>query len=284
MLSILSKFIKFSKNGYMNKVRKGFLLSFYFLVAMSCVSNEKIIYLQNLEGNQAIPEGELISYEILEYRLQYNDIIDVNIQTIDDMLKGGFNGQSAAGGQQMQMGAQGGGDIYYMTGYTVDQKGNIRLPIVGEVQVKDKTLNEARIEIEKKLRTLVVSELYVKVKLGGIRYAALGEFRRPGKFVVLQDRMTIFEAVANAGDLTAVAKRNEILLIRQYPEGTRIHRLDLLDRQLIASPFYFIQPNDQIYAEPMKVREIGTGENASQSFALVISAIASLALILNLFK
>jgi polysaccharide export outer membrane protein len=169
-----------------------------------------------------------------------------------------------------------------MTGYTVDEKGNIRLPIVGEVQVKDKTIDEARLEIEKKLRTLVVSELYVKVKLGGIRYSALGEFRRPGKFVVLQDRMTIFEAVANAGDLTPVAKRNEILLIRQYPEGTRIHRLNLLDRQLIESPFYFIQPNDQIYVEPMKVREIGAGENAAQSFALVISAITALALILNI--
>jgi polysaccharide export outer membrane protein len=265
----------------MPKFLKGLTIVLVAVVAFSCVSNEKIIYLQNLEGNEAIPEGELISYEIPEYRLQYNDIIDVNVQTIDQLIENGFNGQSAVGGQQMQM-AQGGGDIYYMTGYTVDEKGTIRLPIVGEVQVKDKTINEARLEIEKKLRTLVVSELYVKVKLGGIRYSALGEFRRPGKFVVLQDRMTIFEAIANAGDLTPVAKRNEILLIRQYPEGTRIHRLNLLDRQLIESPFYFIQPNDQIYVEPMKVREIGAGENAAQSFALVISAITALALILNI--
>jgi polysaccharide export outer membrane protein len=266
----------------MPKFLKGLTIVLVVFVAFSCVSNEKIIYLQNLEGNEAIPEGELISYEIPEYRLQYNDIIDVNIQTIDQLIENGFNGGSSnSGGQQMQM-AGGGGDIYYMTGYAVDDKGNIRLPIVGEVQVKDKTIDEARLEIEKKLRTLVVSELYVKVKLGGIRYSALGEFRRPGKFVVLQDRMTIFEAIANAGDLTPVAKRNEILLIRQYPEGTRIHRLNLLDRQLIESPFYFIQPNDQIYAEPMKVREIGAGENAAQSFALVISAISALALILNI--
>jgi polysaccharide export outer membrane protein len=266
----------------MPKFLKGVTIVLVAFVAFSCVSNEKIIYLQNLEGNEPIPEGELISYEIPEYRLQYNDIIDVNVKTIDQLIENGFNGGSSnSGGQQMQM-AGGGGDVYYMTGYSVDDKGNIRLPIVGEVQVKDKTIDEARLEIEKKLRTLVVSELYVKVKLGGIRYSALGEFRSPGKFVVLQDRMTIFEAIANAGDLTPVAKRNEILLIRQYPEGTRIHRLNLLDRQLIESPFYFIQPNDQIYAEPMKVREIGAGENAAQSFALVISAISALALILNI--
>ncbi|WP_075352586.1 polysaccharide biosynthesis/export family protein [Algoriphagus marinus] len=269
----------------MPKFLKGLTIAFFAITAFSCVSNEKIIYLQNLEGNDPISEGQLISYEIPEYKLQYNDIIDVNVQTIDDLIEGGFNSKNIPGGnQQMQVAGQTGGDIYYMTGYTVNDQGNIRLPIVGEVQVKDKTIDEARIEIEKKLRTLVVSELYVKVKLGGIRYSALGEFRRPGKFVVLQDRMTIFEAIANAGDLTPVAKRDEILLIRQYPEGTRLHKIDLLDRGMIESPFYFIQPNDQIYAEPMKVREIGAGENAAQSISLVISAVTALALILNLLK
>jgi len=271
------------KNMYMRNLSKGFILSLVFLLLFGCISNEKIIYLQNLENNTPIEDGELVTYEIPEYKLQYNDIIDVNIQTIDDMIKNGFNNKPAAGGSG-NMATQTGGDVYYMTGYTVDNKGEIRLPIVGNVNVKNKTLEEARIEIEEKLRVYVTTELYVKVKLGGIRYSALGEFRSPGKFVVLQDRMTIFEAIANAGDLTSIAKRDEVLLIRQYPEGTRLHRINLLDRQVVESPFYFIQPNDQIYVEPMKVREVGSGENAAQSIALVISAITALALILNLIK
>ncbi|HAS58997.1 MAG TPA: sugar transporter, partial [Algoriphagus sp.] len=172
---------------------------------------------------------------------------------------------------------------YYMTGYTVDKNGFIRLPIIGEVQVKDKTIDEARVIIESKLREFLKNELYVKVKLGGIRYSALGEFRRPGKFVVLQDRMTIFEAIANAGDLTTVAKRDEVLLIRQYPEGTKLHRINLNDRSIIQSPFYFIQPNDQLYVEPMKVREVGAGENAAQSLSLIISAITVAVLLINTF-
>ena len=268
----------------MLKSLKAIGIAAFILVVSSCVSNEKIIYLQNLEGNQPIPEGELISYEIPEYKLQYNDIVDINIQTVDDLLKNGFNNNSAGqiNAQGRNLMAQSGGDIYYMTGFTVDKDGNIRLPIVGLVQVKDKTIDEARIEIEKKLKEFVITEVYVKVKLGGIRYSALGEFRRPGKFVVLQDRMTILEAIANSGDLTNIAKRDEILLIRQYPEGTKLHRINLNDRQLVASPFYFIQPNDQLYAEPMKVREVGAGENAAQSLTLFISAITAAALILNL--
>ena len=269
----------------MKNLSRGVILSLTFLLAFGCISNEKIIYLQNLEGNTPIEDGELITYEIPEYKLQYNDIIDVNVQTVDDMVENGFNNKAAGGSSQSgNIASQTGGDIYYMTGYTVDTYGNIRLPIVGEVNVKDKSLEEARILIEEKLRVYVTTELYVKVKLGGIRYSALGEFRRPGKFVVLQDRMTIFEAIANAGDLSTVAKRDEILLIRQYPEGTRLHRINLIDRQVVESPFYFIQPNDQLYAEPMKVREVGAGENAAQSLALVISAVTALALILNLIK
>ncbi|RAI91679.1 polysaccharide biosynthesis/export family protein [Algoriphagus yeomjeoni] len=269
----------------MRKLLKGLSFSLVFFMAFGCISNEKIIYLQNLEENTPIEDGELITYEIPEYKLQYNDIIDVNIQTVDDLLSMGFNNQATQmNGQMGNVSAQNGGDIYYMTGYSVDQSGNIRLPIVGNVNVKEKTLEEARVTIEESLRKYVTSELYVKVKLGGVRYSALGEFRRPGKFVVLQDRMTIFEAIANAGDLTTVAKRDEVLLIRQYPEGTRLHRIDLLDRQIVASPFYFIQPNDQLYVEPMKVRETGTGENTAQTLALVFAGVSSVALILNLFR
>lgn len=253
-----------------------------FASLASCVSNEKIIYLQNLEGKKPISEGELIAYEIPEYKLQYNDIIDVNIQTVDDIIKNGFTPSNLQNPQMMQM-SQGGGDVYYMNGYTVDKNGNIRLPIIGEVAVKDKSIEEAREAIEAKLRSYITSEVYVKVKLGGIRYSALGEFRRPGKFTILQDRMTIFEAIANAGDLSNIAKRDEVLLIRQYPEGTKLHRINLNDRQIVQSPFYFIQPNDQLYAEPMKVREVGAGENAAQSLSLIISAITVSVLLINTF-
>ncbi|MCH7401704.1 polysaccharide biosynthesis/export family protein [Belliella kenyensis] len=256
------------------------------LVGISCVPNKKVIYLQNLEGETPIAEGEMIYYEIPEYRLQYNDIIDVNIQTASDFLESGFNAKQQMSGNQAMVGqiANSGGDIYYMNGYTIDRNGMIKLPVIGEIKAKDLTIEEVRALIEQKVKSTYLrenSDLFVKVKLGGVRFSTLGEFRRPGKYVVLQDRMTIFEAIAHSGDLNIVAKRDEILLIRQYPEGSKLHRINLNDRHLIQSPFYFIQPNDQIYAEPRKIREIGAGENASQSLALVISSITAVALIIN---
>ncbi|WP_200980058.1 polysaccharide biosynthesis/export family protein [Echinicola sp. 20G] len=257
-------------------------LLLFIALATSCISNKKIIYLQDEE--QSIPEDSLISYDIAEYRLQYNDIIDVQVLTAEDLIEKGF-GQADNQNYTNRMNlGQGGGDIYYMTGYTVDKEGDIRLPLVGKINVGEMTLEEARISIERALRSYVTSELYVRVKLGGIRYTAFGEFRKPGKYVILQDRMTIFEAIANAGDMTVVAKRDEIMLIRQYPDGTKLHTINLNDRSIIQSPYYFIQPNDQLYAEPMKVRELGAGENTAQSLALIISSITAVALVLNLIN
>ncbi|MCH6233077.1 polysaccharide biosynthesis/export family protein [Aquiflexum sp. AIY15W] len=268
----------------MRKVVWSLLVMVFMLSFSSCVSNKKIMYYQNLEGNQVIQDGELISYELPEYRLQYNDIIDIQIQTIEQILEKGLTSkiQNEANNAVFGQIAQSGGDIYYMTGYTIDKNGFIRMPLLGEIQVNDMTLDEIRILVEKELKKYVTSEIFVRVKLGGIRFSTLGEFRRPGKYVVLQDRLTIFEAIAQAGDMTTVAKRDQILLVRQYPDGTRLHRINLNDRQIIQTPFYFIQPNDQIYAEPLKTREIGTGENTAQTVALILSSITAVALVLNI--
>jgi polysaccharide export outer membrane protein len=253
------------------------------IIGSSCVSNEKIIYLQNLEGKDPIPEDSLINYAFAEYRLQYNDIVDVQIQTSDEGMNALFNIQPKGNTNISQGVTATGGDIYYMTGFSLNKEGFIELPLVGQVNLRNQTLMEAKESIAKELEKYFINnDYFIRVKLGGIRYSALGEFRRPGKFVVLQDRMTIFEAIANAGDLTIAAKRDEVLLIRQYPEGTKLHRINLNDRHLIHSPYYFIQPNDQLYVEPMKIREVGSGENFSQSLSLIVTSISAAALVLNL--
>ncbi|GHB37280.1 polysaccharide biosynthesis/export family protein [Mongoliitalea lutea] len=258
------------------------LLGFFLLVLVfsSCISNKKLIYLQNLPDREPIFDEQLISYEIPEYRLQFNDIIRVEIKTVDDFLESGFSSSLQQMNNMGMGGMMGAGDIFYLTGYSVDQYGFVRLPIVGQISVLNMTLEEARAVIEEKIREFVTTDLYVKIQLGGIRFATLGQFNAPGKYVVLQERLTILEAIATAGDLTNLAKRDDLMLIRQYPDGSKIHRVNLRDRNLISSPFYFIQPNDQLYAEPMKVRELGSGETAVQSLSLFVSTFTAVGLIL----
>lgn len=251
----------------------------------SCISNERIIYLQNPDADEAYMEDKMISYEIPEYRLQFNDIISVDVKTTVPFINeafelGGGNGMMS----NSSMLGQAGGDIYYMSGYKVDRTGEIEMPLIGKIRVSELTVEEAKDHIKEKIAGLVSEEVFVRVKLGGIRFSTFGEFKKPGRYTILSERMTIFEAISHSGDLNTVAKRDELLLVRQYPEGSKLHRVDLQNRDIISSPFYFIQNNDQLYAEPMKIREVGSSENATQSISLIASVLTTAILIFSLVR
>ncbi|MDO9554934.1 polysaccharide biosynthesis/export family protein [Rhodonellum sp.] len=252
-----------------------------FLSLNACISNSSLVYLQNIKNDKSLIDDELISYEISEYRLQYNDIISIDIKTTVPFINEAFKFQD---GNAMRAGGQGMADVYYMTGYTVDKEGEIDLPLIGKINVDGATLDEAKTKLQNALLEIVSEEIFVRVKLGGIRYSIFGEVNRPGKFTLLQDRLTIYEALSNAGDFTSFAKRNEVVILRQYPNGTKIHRVDLLDRSIIKTPYYFIQTNDQIYAEPLKQREFARTENASQNILLFSSLVTTFLLLLNFFN
>lgn len=250
-------------------------------ISFSCVSNESLVYYQNIGNSPELADNQLISYDITDYQLQFNDILNIEVKSSIDFINNAFS--STTENRMMQGGMQGGGDIYYMNGYSINRKGEIELPLLGKIKIEGFTLEETKEFIREKLLKIANDDFFVKVKLGGIRYSILGEVRAPGKFTVLQDRLTIFEALAQAGDFTAFAKRDEVFILRQYPNGTKVHRVNLLDRAIITSPFYFIQTNDQIYAQPLKQREFSRTENASQSILIISSVATSLLLLVNFF-
>ena len=247
----------------------------------SCVPNKKIIYLQDLNERQ----DTLYQVQPNNYRLQKGDIvgIDVRLATDNEILQNIFR---QAQGQNMNMGSIGGGDFFYLTGYTIDDSGYVSLPIIGKIRLEGKSIFEANDTVQNTFN-VYLTNVYTTVRLGGLRYSVLGEVSRPGKFMVLQNRMTIFEAIANAGDLTELAKRDDVTIMRQYPDGTRIHKVNLLDESVISSPYYYIQPNDIIYIEPLKIRALGTGTNGIQTLqaiATVLTLITSTWAVIQLTK
>lgn len=262
-----------------------FFSSIVSFLAASCISNERIIYLQ--ETDEQIPlytESELVPNISEEYYLQYNDVVDINVKTTSEELNEIFGIATGDQGVQMNMaqGAQNGGDIFFINGYTLDENGEVELPLLGEIKLLGLTTKEAQSLIESKLKAYVNEEdFFVRVRLGGVRFSALGEFNRNGNFTILQNRISIFQAIAHAGDMTTTAKRNEVVLIRQYPEGTKSFRVNLNDKRIVESEFYFIRPNDMLYAEPMKIRELGTGVNFVQTFQLAVTTLSAVLLVLN---
>ncbi|MEX2566832.1 MAG: polysaccharide biosynthesis/export family protein [Cyclobacteriaceae bacterium] len=231
--------------------------------------------------------GPLVPNQTEAYLLQYNDVVDINVKTTSEELNEifGIASSDQAARMNMGMGAQNGGDVFFINGYTLDENGEVELPLLGEIKLLGLTTKQAQKLVEEKLTAYVNEEdFFVRVRLGGIRFSALGEFNRNGNYTILQNRISIFQAIAHAGDMTTTAKRNEVVLVRQYPNGTRSFRVNLNDQRIIESEFYFIRPNDMIYAEPMKIRELGTGINFVQTFQLAVTTLSAVLLVLNAIK
>lgn len=249
----------------------------------SCVTNKNYVLLQEQKALEAGSITRIKTQPNANYLIQPNDILKVDIKTLDDKTATFFNGLSAA---PLQGGLMAGSDPYYMFGYHVNDSGFLILPVVGEIKVTGLSLSQAKISIEEKLEKYFKGA-YVSVQLGGIRFSILGEVRAPGKYVVLQNRLTILEALATAGDLTPVANRKKIKILRQLPGEMQVEIIDLTKANLIESPSLYIRPNDVIYVEPLKIRAIGTGVTGTETltaFATVLSVVSSVLLINNLLR
>lgn len=244
--------------------------------------------MQELQGGSGplVETSKKYPYQPEEYLLQINDIVEVNIRTTDLDLNRLLSAVAIEpGANQMQASGQSVGDVFFMNGFSLDDMGKIELPLIGEVKLEGLTVAQAKELIENEVKRYVKEgEYFVRVRLGGVRFSALGEFNSSGKFTILQNRVSIFEAIAFAGDLSRVAKRDQVLLIRQYPDGTQIHKINLLDRNLLSSEYYWLKPNDLIYAEPMKVKEIGAGSTLVETLTLLTTSITAIALILTLVQ
>ncbi|RZJ34877.1 MAG: sugar transporter [Flavobacterium sp.] len=251
----------------MNRSTLGILVLALVLFA-SCVPTKDLIYLQDKNGAENVQAVNAVASK--PYRLQTNDIINVTIKAIDPKLVEMFNPTGTA--QQYTQTDQ----TLYFTGFTVDDHGNIRIPVLGEINVLGYTTEEVRLRIEKQLLTDYFKEeanIYVNVKLAGFRYTINGEVATPGSKILFQEKVNILEAIANAGDITVTGDRKSVSVIRQYPQGTEIHNIDLTDIKAVESPYFYLQPNDYVYVKPLPQKSWGTGTTGVQSFTTIISVL-----------
>ncbi|MFC0776770.1 polysaccharide biosynthesis/export family protein [Flavobacterium sp. HJSW_4] len=233
----------------------------------SCIPIKDLVYLQDKNGSDG--QATIAAIESKPYRLQVNDVISVNLKAIDPKLVSIFNTTEG------QIGKSETG--LYFDGFTVDDHGNIRMPILGEINVIGYTLEEVRLKIEKKLlEEYFKSEanIFVTVKLAGFRYTINGEVGSTGTKTLFKDNLTILEAVANAGDITTVGNRKEVMVIRQSPTGVQMHNIDLTDVNVMKSPYYYLQPNDYIYVKPLRQKTWGTGQTGIQSIGTIITLLS----------
>jgi polysaccharide export outer membrane protein len=203
------------------------------------------------------------------YRVQINDILNIRVKALDQETVSIFN---PAGEENLNAESA---ERAYFDGFTVDIHGNIRIPTLGKINVLGYTCEDIEKRIEKQLLEEQFKEtanIFVTVKLAGLRYTANGEIGAPGTKTLFQERVNIFEAIANAGEIPITGNMKEVQIIRQYPQGQKIHTLDLTNVNVMNSPYYYIQPNDVIYVKPIKQKTWGVGTTGRETLQTLVAA------------
>jgi polysaccharide export outer membrane protein len=250
---------------------------FLLLFLASCVSNKKFIYLQD-KGNVKIDSIGNMQVKSYQYKLQAGDILYISLSTDDQRLNNIFVPSGNA--MIMQQGAGVAGTPFYLTGFTIDVAGNIELPYVGFVKVEGKSIEEAKLAIESEIKKFF-KIFFIQVKVAEFRFSVLGFVNRPGQYFFQMNKVNILEAIAQAGDLQNLARRFEVQLYRQTPQGMVMVPIDLTDRSIIHSPYWYIQPNDVLYVQPLKIRKFGDLTSTQTSFQVIAPILSTLLLVLN---
>ena len=235
----------------------------------SCIPHKDIVYLQH--KNSATDSLQVMVEQQKPYRVQINDILNIRIKVLDQENVSIFN---PIGDGNMNASAA---ERAYFDGFTVNVHGSIRIPELGLITVLGYTTGE----IEELIKTKLLEEqfketanMFITVKLSGLRYSAMGEVGSPGSQILFQERVNIFQAIANVGEIPVTGERKDVLIIRQYPQGQQIHHLDLTDINVMNSPYYYIQPNDMIYVKPLKQKTWGTGTTGRDTLTMLISVLS----------
>lgn len=251
----------------------GFTLAFCVFMLMmfnSCGSRRNMAYFQ--------PDSSQINtlYEQYVPKIQPSDILTIVVTAADPKVTAPFNPISmmANGNLTQQV------DLALRPTYTVNEKGDITLPMLGEVHLAGMTRTQA---IEK-LRTELskyIKDPGVNINFNNFRVSVLGEVARPGSFIMPTERVTVLEALGMAGDLTIRGVRENVMLIREVDGQKTMYRLDLTQQNTLNSPYYYLAQNDVIYVEPNKSQinnsKLGANTNVVISIAgLLITVISVL--------
>jgi len=219
-------------------------------------------------------------YSRPEYRLQKKDILYVNIVTLNEEVNKMLNPNGTIGITQMSQTGGGG----YLTGYIIRDSGFISLPLIGDVFVLEKTMEEVTKLIEEKT-TQLLKDAQVVVKLLSYNLTILGEVKSPGIYSTYGNQLTVLDAIGMAGDLTVVGKRDQILVVRPTKEGSKTFRINLKDKNLLVSEAYFLLPNDIVIVEPRGLKFFAiNAQTLAIFYSMVISTITLTILILSINK
>jgi len=266
----------------MKKISYFFLAAVAVLAVTSCSTPKNVAYIQNSD------DVDYAKSEFLyDARIMPKDILTITISTVNPEASAPFNliVRPTLTSATSNIATSGGS----LQTYLVDNNGCIDFPVVGTLQVGGLTKAMCEKLIHDKIKRYMNAEEnpIVTVRMSNYKISVLGEVNRPGMFTVGNEKINIFEALAQAGDLSIYGVRDRVKLIRENAQGRKeIHTINLNDANIVNSPYYYLQQNDVVYVEPNSVKAKNSAIGTSTTIWIsVTGALVSLAsLIVNILR
>ena len=239
------------------------------LLLASCATNKRAAYIQQVQTD--IPTAIEQDYQI---RIKPLDRLTVTINSKDPELAAPFNAASSYNSLNglSSYSSSSNGNLQILT---VDKEGKIQLPIIGEIDCDGLTRNELAKKIENTIRENgMVHDPIVIIQFADVKFSVLGEVARPGQFSITKDRISLFDALAIAVDLTIYGQRENVALIREENGMRTVHYFDLKNPDILTSPYFYLQQDDVVYVTPNKYKAQAGEINQNRSFYISLVSVA----------
>ena len=264
------------KNIYLNVC---FVIS--IILITSCTSQKEIVYFQ-----KGVNQSDTMNVsQVYVPKIQPGDILSIPVSSLNPAASSFFNPYSNVAPATPDPGALNiTPSLSAANGYLVDASGLIEFPIIGSIKVGGLTTSEARDTIKNKLKVTYLKEPTVSVRFLNYKISIMGEVARPSVYVIPNEKVTLPEALSMAGDLTIYAKRENVLIIRDNVDGKKeFGRVNLNNREVFNSPYYYLHSGDVIYVEQGKGKA-AQSDQAYRVLPIILSAITVIGLLLYRFK
>lgn len=248
------------------------------LTATSCGTPKDVAYFQDLNNNP----DTVITLQNKVITVKPTDKIYIGVKSKDPQITQLFNLTGGTGNTSSTDIAK---SAFY---YTVDSKGNIDFPVLGTIHVAGLTREQIAEKVKKSLlEASLVKDPTVTVGFSNLYYSVMGEVAHPGRFSMDEEKVTILDAISNAGDLTITGTRNDVMVLRQENGHQKVYKIDLCSgKDVFNSPAYYLQQNDVVYVTPndTKKRSSTLNGNTVQSTGFWISIASLLVTVLTFLK
>lgn len=252
------------------------------LMCSSCVTSKKVNLLQQ-PGKNHIPEYA-DTLDFADYQLRIGDRLFIRVYSVDEGVTKLFNASGATGGygdngsyirNNTSYGTNQNG-TYDLYTYLVQEDGCIDFPLIGRLYVREMTTRDVKLALEKELSTYIksygdYSMVSCEVNVVQRTYSVISQ-GGTGNYSIRREKMTIYEALAQAGDVGDWSDRSKVQIIREIEGKTKVISFDLRSKDIINSEYYYIQPNDVIYVQHLKGKAFGVN-NAATTVAIVASTL-----------